>query len=835
MKRLVLRLSVLSVVVALGLIAIAQARHGQQQPADAAQQEAPADLPTGTPGPLVVEREVPAQAQREVRAKPPSSGNDQTQVLRALAHDVPSEPPSRLGHRPPQHQEDDNDAEFPPASLDRSTPVRPLPQDAAARPHQQQTRLTASVAAEPSADDRGYSESAQAVPEEKPLPIGSEDPSPHQLAPPTEATGQNQAESAPAGAGARSPQQTDARRQGASYQPPSEAPSRLPEQPVGGTGYEDRDHRQPATAAAQRERFDRRPMQRESGSAASTPPRTLPSTQTNQARQLPSTGIETSQREPAANGQRQDRQAVQQAYVQQQADEQRYEARLTSSTEPPAQFVPDESARQASADLGAADSGAVDSGAVDLPGDGQARPGARHLEGPQTPNLLVQKLAPAEVQVGKQCTFEVLIRNVGQQVAAEVQVIDRIPKGTRLVGTTPKAEVGNDGSLLWNVGQLAAGGQSKVQVHLMPVSEGDIGSVATVQFQTQASVRTTATKPELTLRTSASPTVMAGDEVKLQIELSNPGTGVATGVMLLENIPEGLKHPAGNSIEFEVGNLAPGESRKLELTLTAAQAGRVRNVLVAQADGNLQVQDAVELEVIAPDLNVRVEGPKRRYLDRPATYSVVIDNPGTASARDIQLSAHLPQGMKFVKANNAGQYDARTHTVIWGLEELPAGQAGAVELVALPLESGEQSLRAEVTGDQDLFDEDRHSVTIEGLVALLFEVVDVNDPVEVGGQASYEIRVLNQGSKAASDVQVAVLLPPDMKPVAADGPTTHTVEPGRVAFAPLGKLAPKADTTFHLKVQALRPGDQRVRVQVSSAEVQAPITKEESTRVYSDQ
>ena len=72
-------------------------------------------------------------------------------------------------------------------------------------------------------------------------------------------------------------------------------------------------------------------------------------------------------------------------------------------------------------------------------------------------------------------------------------------------------------------------------------------------------------------------------------------------------------------------------------------------------------------------------------------------------------------------------------------------------------------------------------------------------------------------------------------PISANGPTRHQLEAGRVVFAPLGRLAPKADTTFHVEVEALRSGDQRIRVQVITAEMQTPVTKEESTRVYSDE
>src|SRR5262249_23443900 len=154
------------------------------------------------------------------------------------------------------------------------------------------------------------------------------------------------------------------------------------------------------------------------------------------------------------------------------------------------------------------------------------------------------------------------------------------------------------------------------------------------------------------------------------------------------------------------------------------------------ADGNLQVQQQVEFEVIAPALQVSLEGPEKRYLERPATYQVSIQNPGTAPAHDVELVTKLPRGMKFVKANNMGQYDAATHAVYWRLGELPEGKTGTVELVALPIEAGQQTLEVQGKAQQGLSDQTKRDVVVEGIAALMFEVRDTEDPIEVDGETT---------------------------------------------------------------------------------------------------
>ena len=466
---------------------------------------------------------------------------------------------------------------------------------------------------------------------------------------------------------------------------------------------------------------------------------------------------------------------------------------------------------------------------------GGGHPGGRHLEGPQGPKVVLEKIVPEEIQVGKPTTFDLKVVNSGTVAAYDVQVHDIVPKGTHLLGTKPESDSSNGGTLRWSLGTLEPGSEKYIEVKLMPDTEGEIGSVASVVFATRASGRTLATKPELKIDISNSGQVMIGDQISVEITIANLGTGVARDIVIFDSLPPEIRHPAGSDLEFAVGDLKPKETRKIELVATAARAGVVRNVLSARGDGHLVAEGTMQFEVIAPQLAVSIKGPRRRYLERQATYTVQVANPGTATAEEIELVSRLPRALKFVSANNAGHYDAATHAVYWSLAELPEGEQGSVKLVTLPTESGDHTLRVESTAQGDLSDSSEETVRVEGLSALFFEVVDVEDPVEVGGDTAYEIRVLNQGTKVASNIIVTAMLPPDLKPLSTDGPTHGRIQGNQVVFEPLPRLVPKADTTYTVHARGIQPGDQRVKVQIQSDDLRRPVTKEESTRVYADQ
>lgn len=467
--------------------------------------------------------------------------------------------------------------------------------------------------------------------------------------------------------------------------------------------------------------------------------------------------------------------------------------------------------------------------------EGTGRPGGKQLEGLQTPQLQLQKFAPAEVQVGKPAVYRIAVRNVGPTPATGVEIRDTVPKGMRLLGTTPRATRGVNGEIVWTLGTLKPGDEVNVELQLMPLVEGEVGSTAAVHFAVEATARSVSTKPNLTIDVAGADQVLIGDRLMLQINVSNTGSGAASGVVIEAHLPAGVQHPAGADLEHEIGTLRPGETRRLELALAAVRPGPAIHLFGARGEGNLRAEARKQVEVTAPQLEISVEGPKKRYLEREAQYVISLHNPGTAPARKVELWAQLPAGLKFLGANNAGYYDEASRSVVWRLEELPVGETGSVELAAMPIEPGQHLLRLRAAAERGAAAEKEQPVLIEGLAAIHFQAADTVDPVEVNGETTYEIRVVNQGSKAAGNVGLTVHLPPELKPLAADGPSRYVIEGRQVVFEQLARLAPKADAVYRVRVQAVQPGDLRTRIQVTSDDLQAPVIKEESTRVYADE
>jgi uncharacterized repeat protein (TIGR01451 family) len=105
-------------------------------------------------------------------------------------------------------------------------------------------------------------------------------------------------------------------------------------------------------------------------------------------------------------------------------------------------------------------------------------PGERQLEGPQQPAITLEKVSPAEIQVGKPAIFELYVRNAGQVAAQNVVITDHVPAGTQLQAARPQPQQGADGALVWSLGTMQPGDETQITLEVVPQSEGEIGSTA---------------------------------------------------------------------------------------------------------------------------------------------------------------------------------------------------------------------------------------------------------------------------------------------------------------------------------------------------------------------
>ncbi len=229
-----------------------------------------------------------------------------------------------------------------------------------------------------------------------------------------------------------------------------------------------------------------------------------------------------------------------------------------------------------------------------------------------------------------------------------------------------------------------------------------------------------------------------------------------------------------------------------------------------------------------PLVEISKECPELRYLGRPVTFEVKVVNRGDGPALNVVVRDAVTAGLTFVSADQGGRLEGGQ--VVWALGELPAGQSRTLSTTLRCDQIGTVTNTATVAYCAE--NSATCSFPIQGVPAILLECVDNPDPVEVGGQVTYTITVLNQGTAIGTAIVIACTLPNELELATSKGPTAAAVDGKKVTFAPLATLAPKASAVYTLTAKGTAAGDVRFAVELTSDQLTRPVRETESTHLY---
>jgi uncharacterized repeat protein (TIGR01451 family) len=485
-------------------------------------------------------------------------------------------------------------------------------------------------------------------------------------------------------------------------------------------------------------------------------------------------------------------------------------------------------------------------------GGGTLRPGAPNsaawVPNKVTQTVTLEAVCAETVVYGGEFRYELVVKNNGTGSVASVRIEDELPAGAKYVGSDPPAEL-NGERLAWAVGTLDAGAEKRIAVRVKPSEEGDLTSRATVTYSAVAEARTKVTRPRIAVAVTGAEVCKSGDETIFQIKVTNSGTGPAQQMVLQALLTDGLLHSQGLKLEMAIANLPAGETKTVPLRVTAGKAGIQTCQVSVAAVGSPETGAKASVNVVEPVLHVAQSGPAKCYVrGAEPVYEITLSNTGTAATDAITLYSVLPEGFDFVQSSEGGAYSAPNRAVVWKLAGLTPGTSKAFSLKMRATVAGEGTLRtvAQAVPEQPVQGaggavkpagrvveaKAESPVKAEGVAAVRFEVIDLDDPVEAGKEAVYEIRVMNQGTGACTNVQLVATLAEGTTYTGSSGPTQVKAQGQHLVFDPIANLAVKGDAVYRVKVRGSVAGDLRFRVSLTCDQVRTPVVKEESTRFF---
>lgn len=450
------------------------------------------------------------------------------------------------------------------------------------------------------------------------------------------------------------------------------------------------------------------------------------------------------------------------------------------------------------------------------------------------PGVSLETVVPDAVPLGKDASYEIVVRNNGPVAVNGVRVEDEMPQGARYLGGEPLADV-TLSTLRWTVGDLAPGAEKRMKVTVKPAGEGDYKSNPRVTATAATTNTIRITRPKVTAAVSGPDVIGMNEDAAFTIVVKNEGSGPAAKVKIHVNLPAGLKHPMqrdGSPVEAELANVAPGETRSVVLKTKAIAPGPHTCELTVMAEGCAESKAKTVTLVQNPMLEARLVSPGRATVRGEPVFTLEIANPGNATTPNVQAAASFPDGLEFVSASDGGNYEPGSRTVTWNLGPQAAGAKKNVTLKLRAGLHGKLAVRSVVQAGAKLKAEPEAVIQVEGVPAVNFEVVNIENPAEVGKDVTYEIRVLNQGTRPLTNVRLAAGLSDGLQLVGVTGPTKHQATGQAIGFDPIPRLAVKADVVIRIKAKGTVAGDLRCKVHLACDEFKQPVFKEESTQFF---
>ena len=430
--------------------------------------------------------------------------------------------------------------------------------------------------------------------------------------------------------------------------------------------------------------------------------------------------------------------------------------------------------------------------------------------------------------VGSEITFIITVTNDGPQDATGVEVTDLLPSGFDYILFSSTSGTYDETTGIWNVGNIANGATETLLIDALVNGSGDYLNIAQISNSDVADNDSTPNNDDgdqseddednvlvspvdavadLSLtKTVVDNEIMpnVGDEITFQITVSNAGPDAATGVEVIDLLPQGfdfVRFSATSGIYDEVtglwtvGTVVNGSSQSLfidviinEPTGTSGEYLNVSEITASDVmdpnsapnndDGDQSEDDEDGILVMTETADLSLSksvSDMNANVGDVVTFTLQINNAGVDAATGVSLEDILPIGYSNItNISNAGELVG--NVITWaGLNVPLAGLTITYDAtVNMPtLQAGEYLNIAQITGsdqfdpnsepdndDGDQSEDDEDSTFINTPIAdvAVTKTVDNTNP-SIGETIVFTIGANNLGGIDATSVEILDVLP----------------------------------------------------------------------------
>ncbi len=303
---------------------------------------------------------------------------------------------------------------------------------------------------------------------------------------------------------------------------------------------------------------------------------------------------------------------------------------------------------------------------------------------------------PDEVMWGTQVGYRLVVRNVGNGDAEDIQ-LELLQTGSDMKSCElPLLRAGEEQSVVVDVW---TGKQASIDI--------DIQATAAFDLKTKVQKKITVLKPDIFMTVESPTAQFVGKDAEYVVKIQNMGTADAKNLMIIANVPlgadlvscseEGTLSP-DNQIIWKIPALPIGElfvcnvvcKPKREGDCILETAVSDRSGILAQCDGSL-------LAVAITDLKLEVatpEGPVE--VGKEAVFTITLDNRGTKSAENVEVTASFGRGLEPFAVEGGNAYMKDGQVVFDAISAVSAGQKVTLKVKGKAESAGSHRIRTDI-------------------------------------------------------------------------------------------------------------------------------------------
>ena len=470
------------------------------------------------------------------------------------------------------------------------------------------------------------------------------------------------------------------------------------------------------------------------------------------------------------------------------------------------------------------------------------------------PALAMRCSGPSQASVGATAVYTFTVTNPGDMPAENVVVTMPVVESVELAGSNPPAQR-QDGTLAWNLGQLAAGASRNIGLDLRPGRKGELTLCADAKADAALAARccakTTVTGAgllALRVEREAQPReVRVGDTVRFRITVTNNGDAPASGVVIEDHFDPGLEHPSDeNWIRRTLGDIAPGETREVGVTFRVTKPGKLCHRVKVSASGVTAASGSGCVDVAAPvaaAVEVKVTGPASGQTGSTAKFIVTVANRGNVAISDLTAKVTVEAALR---PDEAAGFAYVGNQLVWKVPQLAPGKEAVGQVNCACVKAADNACcTVSVAGADNVSDKDSACLRITAAPAAAAPVLGVritntNNPIRVGAETTYRVSVRNTGRTDARGVAMKITLPGGLQ-LKKDGTVTRPVvtfrhKDGVIEFDPVAQFrAGEPPLVYEFTVIGMTVGkDQPVGAHVTADGLNQAIQATSGTTVLAD-